>query len=357
MGKSLPGYQGVNMIRLLLLVAACLAVAESLSCSCGSSPCQTPVCCDSGYYTLDECGCCLTCAKAEDEVCGGPFRIAGNCAAGLRCLRQCDCQTVQGSQCIFPFTYKGVTHNSCTKVDSDNGAAWCATELQPNGEVVNNKWEDCGELCPGTDFKCNENFLFNMEGVCVNGTEAPELLRQAQAGPLAAILDDIPSETSQKPAPACSLARDTEEVCRCTREATLKGIDGNPKGGCVPPRDDIGLQELEFGWCFLENIQDPHNPTLGCYEDVQWSEVDGRFWSNSACFQENQQPHVCQSTLNKPCIFPFTYKSVVHEKCTHVGSENGAAWCATEVDEAGVVVRNAWEDCQSGCPIEEENTN
>jgi len=131
-----------------------LAVAESLSClPCGSYPCQTPVCCDSGYYTLDECGCCLTCAKAEDEVCGGPFRIAGNCAAGLRCLRQCD------------------------------GSDWC-----------------------------NENFLFNMEGVCVNGNEAPELLRQAQAGPLAAILDDIPSETSQQPAPACSLARDTEEV-------------------------------------------------------------------------------------------------------------------------------------------------
>ena len=155
--------------------------------------------------------------------------------------------------------------------------AWCATELQPNGEVVNNKWEDCDELCPGTDFKCNENFLFNMEGVCVNGTEAPSLLRQAQAGPLAAILDDIPSETSQKPAPLCPRSREAEQKsCRCTREATLIGLDGNPKGGCVPPRDDVGIQDLEFGWCFLENIIDPNNPTQGCYEDVQWSEVDGR---------------------------------------------------------------------------------
>ena len=66
-----------------------LAVGSALSCNCGSSPCRTPVCCTSGYYTLDECGCFLTCAKAEDEECGGPFRIAGNCAAGLRCLRQC----------------------------------------------------------------------------------------------------------------------------------------------------------------------------------------------------------------------------------------------------------------------------
>lgn len=44
----------------------------------------------------------------------------------------------------------------------------------------------------------------------------------------------------------------------------------------------------------------------------------------------------CLSTLNKPCIFPFSYKSTVHEKCTHVGSENGAAWCATEVSDSDI---------------------
>jgi len=36
-----------------------------------------------------------------------------------------------------------------------------------------------------------------------------------------------------------------------------------------------------------------------------------------------------------------------------VGSENGAAWCATQVDSDGAVVKNTWEDCQAGCPIEE----
>ena len=116
-----------------------------------------------------------------------------------------------------------------------------------------------------------------MEGVCVNGSEASSLLREAQAGPLAAILDDIPSATSQKPAPLCPRSREAaQKSCRCTTEATLIGLDGNPKGGCIPPRDDVGIQDLEFGWCFLENILDPQNPTKGCYEDVQWSEVDGR---------------------------------------------------------------------------------
>ena len=54
-----------------------------------------------------------------------------------------ECWTVKKERCIFPFTYKGLTHNSCTKADSENGAYWCATEVQSNGEVVNGKWEDC----------------------------------------------------------------------------------------------------------------------------------------------------------------------------------------------------------------------
>ena len=90
---------------------------------------------------------------------------------------------------------------------------------------------------------------------------------------------------------------------------------------------DAPLQELENGWCFLENVVDPTNPTRDCYEDTQWSEVDGRFWSNQACFQEkNAPPPPCMSTLNNLCIFPFTYQNTTHNECTHVTSENGAAW-------------------------------
>ena len=46
---------------------------------------------------------------------------------------------------------------------------------------------------------------------------------------------------------------------------------------------DHGVEELENGWCFLENVQDPNNPTGDCFEDTQFSVADGRFWSNEAC--------------------------------------------------------------------------
>merc|ERR1712098_410534 len=98
------------ILRIICLLFAFVHAAWSLSCACGSSPCQTPVCCESGEYTLDECGCCLTCAKAEGQRCGGPFRIAGTCGQDLRCLRQCECNTVSEKPCIFPFSYKGVSY-------------------------------------------------------------------------------------------------------------------------------------------------------------------------------------------------------------------------------------------------------
>jgi len=36
-------------------------------------------------YRVDNCGCCLVCAKLEGESCGGFYGAAGFCAKYLRC--------------------------------------------------------------------------------------------------------------------------------------------------------------------------------------------------------------------------------------------------------------------------------
>ena len=46
---------------------------------------------------------------------------------------------------------------------------------------------------------------------------------------------------------------------------------------------DHGIEELAHGWCFLENVQNPQNPTDNCFADTQFSVTDGRFWSKKAC--------------------------------------------------------------------------
>ena len=58
------------------------------------------------------------------------------------------CKTVKGRDCVFPFTYRGQSYSSCTTTESDNGAAWCATEVDSAGAVVHSKWQDCKPECP-----------------------------------------------------------------------------------------------------------------------------------------------------------------------------------------------------------------
>ena len=68
------------------------------------------------------------------------------------------CVTGAGQQCVFPFTYKGTQYFECTRslhliqilctdkivlylcrTDSYNSAAWCATAVDPGGNVVTNR--------------------------------------------------------------------------------------------------------------------------------------------------------------------------------------------------------------------------
>ena len=72
-----------------------------------------------------------------------------------------DCRTEQGISCVFPFTYRGVTYKTCTTAESDNNKAWCATQVDSEGVVVNNKWQDCAEV---------RELLISTELLCHNKT-------------------------------------------------------------------------------------------------------------------------------------------------------------------------------------------
>ena len=58
---------------------------------------------------------------------------------------------------------------------------------------------------------------------------------------------------------------------------------------------------------------------------------------------------------NLPCIFPFRFNGVTHNKCTwdqaHLTEHK--AWCSTLVDETGHHVggQGKWGNCGPGCPI------
>ena len=118
------------------------------------------------------CACCPVCAKAEMEECGGLWNGAGRCAKDLNCLRTCGCFTnvhtqngVERKDCIFPFKFKGKIYASCTKDHFASGKAWCATEVDSTGTVVDGKWGECDSRCNDPTGGCL--FFEQNEGRCI----------------------------------------------------------------------------------------------------------------------------------------------------------------------------------------------
>jgi hypothetical protein len=49
----------------------------------------------------------------------------------------------EGVQCVFPFVYNGKAYDECTTDDYPLGVAWCATDIDENGEYIDGKWGHC----------------------------------------------------------------------------------------------------------------------------------------------------------------------------------------------------------------------
>ena len=106
------------------------------------------------------------------EECGGLWNGAGRCAKDLNCLRTCGCFTnvhtqngVERKDCIFPFKFKGKIYASCTKDHFASGKAWCATEVDSTGTVVDGKWGECDSRCNDPTGGCLG--FYQKEGRCI----------------------------------------------------------------------------------------------------------------------------------------------------------------------------------------------
>ena len=53
--------------------------------------------------------------------------------------------------CVFPFKYKDRVFNGCIP-EKEGGKAWCSTEVDADGDLVENKWGYCSSECTT---KCN----------------------------------------------------------------------------------------------------------------------------------------------------------------------------------------------------------
>ena len=64
------------------------------------------------------------------------------------------CLDTKGSKCIFPFTYRGVTHQKCTI--QDNPQPYCSVKNDENGNIL------LAGLCSSKDCPYEDSKYFNL---------------------------------------------------------------------------------------------------------------------------------------------------------------------------------------------------
>ena len=77
------------LLYLLIYLPTVHSFAPPLGTGWGCAPCDQsgcpPVTCEETLQYVDECGCCVLCAKEEGERCGGEGGVGGRCKYGLHC--------------------------------------------------------------------------------------------------------------------------------------------------------------------------------------------------------------------------------------------------------------------------------
>ena len=81
-------------------------------------------------------------------------------------------------------------------------------------------------------------------------------------------------ESELNAVPACE-DMEKKKTCKCVNTE----CNSNQKFDQDLPR--------QLKWCFLDQVQSANEPKKSCYDDVKWSETNGRFWSYKAYQAEN----------------------------------------------------------------------
>ena len=337
----------------------------------------------------------LTATSAADKSCTAIQRKRSNGAlTNIDCYKSeatnddravCEyrgCRISDDKTCVFPFRVSGRLYDKCTTVGTSDQTPWCSLEVDHNQNHISGKEAPCPSDCLYSD--CPVGFWPHL-GTCLQ-------------------------DSSTFPADSQTSIKDAEEIClaqgarlyqpRSTRslsalaKRTRQFYDKTYKPGEQGWNGILGwaaLQETAFGITmeftpsgFNLKYRDGSPVPVGLTKDgLEWKTdfpefnesktcinfVDKGLIVNSVCngYSDGAAPYlsyICEAkpftTIDgddsfKACHFPFkiTPTSNWSHSCVYDVDSSGASkvWCATEVDEAGVV-----KDGKTGVCEDERNT-
>jgi len=87
MGKGIPLSIAISAVLFVFLFSNSVEALSCMECEPNDCPDVEPVCCFSGFTTLDLCGCCKTCTKKRGERCGRVWMLEGKCGPDDVCMQ------------------------------------------------------------------------------------------------------------------------------------------------------------------------------------------------------------------------------------------------------------------------------
>ena len=281
------------------------------------------------------------------------------------------CKTWENTPCVFPFTYQEKSYCECTI--TDDLRYWCATATPFS-------WTDfgyCNDDCLGEGVGPSENSVAGYKKVF-----------------------DQTNRTCGRNSNVISIQRNTTlQTCSdsCSNEASCWYFFHNDDDDCFLHQScygerngvSLGSTYLKDG-CETVSGKQPNAPCVFPFKyQEKWhyactdlgSEYDDEYWcatKNDEWYLENEHYGTCSSKCpvdsnckandayflsNLSCVFPFTYKGIVHYECTNDGLSKH--WCPTQLSHADQRYDQQLEDyvqdgrygyCNPDCPMEESGT-
>ncbi|XP_067041766.1 epididymal sperm-binding protein 1-like isoform X3 [Acropora muricata] len=263
--------------------------------------------------------------------------------AAILCVLQvteveCKTKTTDGKCCSFPFTYKGVTYNYCTKIDHDK--LWCSLDTSYKG-----RWGNCVECkTKTTDGKCC-SFPFTYKGVTYNSCtkiDHRKLWCSLDTSYKGRWGNCVECKTKTTDGKCCSLpftyngvtynscTKIDHDKLWCSLDTCYKGRWGNCEVECKTKTTDGKCCSFPFTYKGVT-----YNSCTNIDHNMLWCSLDtcykGR-WGN--CEVECKT----KTTDGKCCSFPFTYKGVTYNSCTKI--DHNKLWCSLDTSYKG-----RWGNC------------